>query len=902
MLITSCSVKKDTWSSRTYHAVTTRYNVYFNGRESHRQAVLRLETDHKEDFTQILPIFIYGDEAAAKSIYPDEDICIEKCSKAIDRHSMEIKGKQLNKWIDDSYFLMGQAHFYKQDYGQAKDVFEFVAKQYKDEEIHFDALVWLARTHIERKKFSDAQKILKLIENENAFPDRLKKEFRLVYADYYLKQKNYDYSIIELERALMLTKKRKEKTRLMYILAQLHQKEENAYEANKYYSLVIKNHPPYEMEFYAKINMAMAFDGGNSADIKETLRKMLKDKKNIDYYDQIYYALGELALTERQREEAIDLFIKSTRSSTDNNTQKAKSFLKLADMHFEVKDYRPAQQYFDSTIVFLATDYYRYDEVLRLKNSLGMLVKNIMIIEREDSLQRLAALSEEELEEFIEEQIEAAIKEEKRLQEAAYYEEQERLNRMMNQGDEARRMSEMSGDNSWYFYNETSKTYGAQEFKKLWGNRANEDNWRRSNKVSGGFDGELDMEAMSDEIPPEPTLNQRKDKNFYLASIPNTPEKIEASNKKLKDAHFELGSVYKESMQDIPKAIETFEALVARFDTSEHHPAAYYQLYLLYKNEGDMVKADYYKNKLTEEFFFTDYAKLAENPNYLDQVEESSAAVTDFYKKSLAYYNNGYYSQALASCIQAEENFPVNHLESKFKFLKALSSGKSSLDRAALIADLEALQKEFPSSDEAKEAKEIVLYLTNPPKIEEAVEEKPEANFEKYKYAMESNHTVILIVPENANTDKIKTSISNFNREFFRTTPLNVNAVYLDKTSQMVSVKLFKNSELAMDYYKAFQLNGELLKEINEKNYPIFVISYENYPTFYKDKNVYEYRAFFEAVYIEGQVPEQKTKSKEKPAANPNSKSNNNQESREELDQEPVKDPNARGKGETKGR
>ncbi|MFQ5335851.1 MAG: tetratricopeptide repeat protein, partial [Flavobacteriales bacterium] len=313
LLHSNCSTNKSGFAHRAYHNTTAHYNGYFNGRESFRAGVAQIKTGYTEDYTNILPVFIYGDENAAKSAYPQMDKAIEKCEKVIQRHSIYIKREEYVDWIDDCWFLIGQCHFYKQEYAEAKEKFEYVARQFQEKEIHFEASIWLARTYLQMHNYAKTGKVLDLIREDEGFPLKLKAEYSAVYADYYIRQHNYLLAIPEIRNAIANEKNRKKRVRYLFILAQFYQQEGNYTKASDYFAQVARMNPPYEMEFYAKINRALSYDvgSGNKEEIKKELGKMLRDGKNSDYYDQIYYALAEVYFREGEQDMGIELLKKS---------------------------------------------------------------------------------------------------------------------------------------------------------------------------------------------------------------------------------------------------------------------------------------------------------------------------------------------------------------------------------------------------------------------------------------------------------------------------------------------------------------------------------------------------------------------------------------------------------------
>ena len=350
IVFTSCGTRKNNIVSRFYHGTSTHYNYFFNARERVKQGVATLAAGTQDKYDRILPIFKFGSAAAAKGVFPDMDEAIKKASIAIQRHSIYTKSKhdtklaERNKWIEDCYLLIGQAQFYKYDFWTAIETFQYTSSEYKEGQVRYDALIWLTRSYLELGKVTDAEYLLDYLKNEKAIPLRLKSEYAATAANFYLQRNNIPKAIEEMEHAAAYTRKKDIRARYYFILAQLHQKQGELQPAFAAYTKVIRLNPPYELSFNARINRARCFDA-NSLDanaVKRELTKMLRDEKNKEYLDQIYYALAGIAQQEKKENEAIRLLDLSVNAATSNPTQKALSYKALGDIYYARPQYIPA--------------------------------------------------------------------------------------------------------------------------------------------------------------------------------------------------------------------------------------------------------------------------------------------------------------------------------------------------------------------------------------------------------------------------------------------------------------------------------------------------------------------------------------------------------------------------------
>lgn len=831
----SCTTQKDAFANRAYHAINTKYNGYFNANESFEEGKAKVLNAHKDNFKEILPIYIYPNESSSKSIYPEMDKAIKKCSKVIQRHSMDFTGSELNKWIDESYLLIGKAYFYKQEYDEAKVVFRYIQKRYSKTNSFYPNTLWFARNYIHQEDYYEAGRLLEELEKDNRFPDEMKEELNATFAYFHLSQKNYERTISYLKDAIELCTKKKRQTRWMFILAQLYQKTNESLMADQYYKMVEERSLNYELTFYSQLNRAFAYDAevGNSYEVKQTLLKMARDDKNIEYLDQIYYGLADIYLKEGDEEKGIQFLHLSTKASVNNNEQKGISFLKLGEIYFEKPEYSLAQLNYDSAVAFLPKDFENYENILALKNNLTKIVENILIINTEDSLQRLASMSEEERLSFIEDYIEA-----EKLRKEEEQREKERLEQERKESTEESGLDDplAEGNTDWYFYNSSVLEYGRGEFKRLWGPRPNEDNWRRSDKSSQEMSFE-ELNKGNTGVSTAPDDDPEK----YLAFLPLDSSSIIASHEKIQKALFDLGNIYKENMDDFPNAIKSFEELISRYDSSAYHLSSYYLLYRLWLAEQNSIKANHYKNIILSSYPESDYAQLILNPNYLQELEEAKKEAQKYYEKTYDYYTKGFYRQTHDNCIYAFNSYGDTPLLPKFKLLDALAIGGSS-GKDSLINALTLVAANYSDTEEGKHARKLLGILATEKQDRAAVEDAP-----AYSSDPSSAHLfVVLFKTDEIQIERVKIELSNFNAAYFRLDRLKVQSLELEKGKSMFAIKQFSDSQKALSYQKAFEENTTKLKQTVEKRGDYFIITYDNYALLFKDKRVDLYLSWLE--------------------------------------------------------
>lgn len=834
-----CSTKKNSFTRRAYHNTTTRYNGYFNAKEIMKATDAQLLEEHQDDFSEILPLFIYPDEEKSKSLYPEMDKVIEKCSEAIERHSIYVKKEEHNRWIDDCYSLIGKARFYKREHFNAIEIFEYLAKAYNKKPEKFPALIWLAKTHMELDEMSKAESYLKLMEGGKAPPAKYNSEYNATYADFLIRKKQYDEAIGKLEEALKTTKKRVEKRRYNYVLAQLWLRKKEYSKASEVFTKVIKLRPRYDMMFNAQISRALSFDvgGDDQNDIKKMLTKMLKDAKNKEFQDQIYYALADIAFKENDEPLGIKYLQLSASSSVNNNKQKALAYLRLGELYYNKPKYVPAQNYYDSCVAFLPDTYSDYDKIYVRSKALNNLVENIKVVEKEDSLQKMATD-----ESYRKQVIDELIKKEK--------EEEERQAELAALGNNTN--FDLSNTNSintqsngkWYFYNQTTLGFGFADFKKNWGDRQLEDNWRRSNKQSTvNFDEE--GTTANDSINNDSVaVNPKTTPEYYLQFLPLDDKTMNVSHNKIIEALYALGNIYREDFQDYPQSINSFETLLERYDTCRYKLPSWYNLYRISLLINDDKMKEKYKSLILSQYPESEYARIIQDPTYNKVTRENRKRVDNYYSIVYEYYKDHKYSTVLTRCEKAKAIFADNHIQHKFDFLAAMSVGHTSPIDTFKVA-LQNIIDQYPNEEVATEAQRILDLIKKGINVA-----SPQTNNNSttsiYDYKPDDKYTFVAVVPSNdKRTNKYKVDVSNFNTNYYSSKTLNVSSIFLNSLNQILIVKELENEEAAIDYYKSFKLNKDYLEELNSKKYQYFFISNDNFIIFYKDKNIPNYLNFF---------------------------------------------------------
>lgn len=846
-----------------------------------KEAEKELAKLSKDNYTATLPIYNYPDKTELGPCLSHLDRTIEKSSKAIHKHSMMFKGKEYVKTIDDAYFLMAKSYFYKQDYVQAQRVLNYIVHTYPKSNIRNEAEVLLARTQIRQGYFSSADELLETIRYMNE--KKNKKNFAVLFnaakAEYHLtapdgdKQEAIDY----IGNALANHPKREFRTRLQLILGELYENLGQQAEAQKNFKEVIKKSNNYEMTFCAQMHLAANYDGteSNRNAITKQLNKMLEDKKNENYRDQIYYAFSEIARIDEETDLRMEYLAKSVSASTENNYQKTFSSITLADLYFEENEYREAQHYYDTAMLAIPKNYPNYEELRKKSNVLKDLVDKLDEIDLQDSLLRIANLPESQRNAWVRKMIADYTEAERK----AAAEEAERMLAMQNAASYANINNQSGGNGKWYFYNQALVTAGQQDFYRRFGNRKLEDNWFISNKAQISFD---DMALMNDPSLAKDTVDYDEDGNpipkretdpkkeaYYLQDLPLTPGAKDTANAIIAKDLYETGFMYQDLLGDTKRACASFESLLQRYPKSEYALPAIYMLYTLYQKSGNS-KAETYKNTILTQYAETDYAKLIQDPNYYQKLAAREKTLENQYEQVYADFTNKRWKNVVAAADAAIPNCTDATLQSQYAYLRAIAAGQV-YNQDTLIVGMTNIVTKYAQEPVAELAR---YYLSNFSKEQiqksmgveagdtvknEALQQVIKANEPQKPSAFvfnakDQHYIVLLVKTAELPLQTVKQNITTFNKTYFSLKKLTVSSFFIDNQRQMVTISKYEDSADAMDYYQILVKDEVFKGDIDKGSIVVYAMSSNNYTTFYNKRAEREsYPAFFKDNYLKNQ-------------------------------------------------
>ena len=850
------SSKKNTLIKRTYHNVTAHYNGYFNAKLRIDNAERQQEKAFQDKFEDILPIFKIEKPTAdgaknAKSSNQALDEAIKKASIVIQRH-------EISKWIDDCYYEIGRAHFYKKDYFTAAETFQFIAGKYRNTEPGNLSYIWLIKSYVILKKYQQAESVINIALASESFPKKYLPELFASTAYFYIERRNYTKAIEYLEKNIPLEKKKSKIYRHTYILAQLYEKINEPSKAGLNYRKVVKLNPPYDMMFNARINAARLAQSQTAAsrkNMEKELLKMLKDDKNIEFKDQIYYGLGLIYEKEKDEKKTIDTYRKSADYNVGNIGQKGKTFLKLASIYYNKKSYENAQMYYDSAYTFLPKSHEEFDVVVERKNSLLKLVINLKVINREDSLMRLSKMPEKDRIDFVDKLVKREIEEKKKKEEEQKRLAEAALNNIAGAGSENNpnnpTPSKPGASTTWYFYNVQARGMGANEFIRKYGKRNLEDNWRRSNKesITNIFANNEETEVQEIVDPKDPTKkvnDEDKLKKKYLSDIPITQEATNASIDKMVRAYYNIGQFYREDIIDLKESIKSYENALLRFPENKLEPEIYFNLYRLYSQLNNQKQSDYYKNLLLSKYPNTVLAKVALDPSYTSEAKALDKNAQLFYDNLYTAYKDGNYQSVIIAKSRIDSVYSITSIAPRYAYLYALAQSKVN-GNEVLEKYLNELITKYPSSDAASAARENLKKL-NDLKNPELAKTKAIAE-EIYVVENKAKYHVMISTNIKANLKQSIQNIVKFNSIQFALLNLNLNNELIGSNEQIITVYNFEDFAKAKEYVNLLTKSEAELIKFNKEPYFISIISDTNLKTLKKNKSIKEYIVFYISNY-----------------------------------------------------
>lgn len=902
LALVSCSTKKNTWSSRTFHYITARYNVNFNAKEALKKGEKAIDKANVDDYNEILPIYTISNHSNAEAASGEMTTVIEKSQKCIKLHSIVKKPKsdpkkrnnpeykaflakeEYNSQVQEAWLLMGKAQFYQLDFAASAATFSYIIAHFSDNfDVCSEARLWLARSYYEQEWFYEAEDVLNKM-NDKSFNQNTSKMFVTVKADLLLKEGHLADAVPFLETALE-NASRKDKARISFVYAQVLERLGRYDEAYEKYDYTIKRSTPYVMEFNSFLGKSRCYKGRDYSEVLADLRHLLKRQSNGDYQDQIYNAIAELYMRNGDEEQAISYYKLSIEKSTRNGIDKAKSLLSLGDIYYGKEEYCEAQPLYKEAVSILPLEYDGYRDISTRSQDLDMLVQNIRTVQLEDSLQALAALPEQEriakVKKVLEEQAKAEEEERRRLEEEARNQELREQNQAVAQNGLS--LGE-SADKSWYFYNQSLISRGKVDFQKNWGRRVLEDDWRRSNKIISSVDDEpiADEESDEESSDSETVDNTQTDEDSEtvarlsggdarlasaLRQIPTTAARKEQSDLMIADALHNMFMVYNDRIENYPKAVETIEELERRFPSYAEVPSDYYRLYRRYIRTNETYFAQQTKNKILSDYGDSKYAALLRNTTVTDGESQDTKAER-LYRTTYEAFLSGDASSVNKNSALAQTLYPDSKLIPKFMFLEAIINGRS--EGSEMFKErLKRLIDKYPESEITPLARNMVALAGQGNEIQSgsmvstisAERTAVVVSEEEYADALQKagftydplgKHLfVILMECDEKQKNDILFSIAGYNFTRFMIKSYDLEVRNYEQGLFALAVSGMDNLDESIWYQDNLLSDLDVRTALKDVNYRAFAISVDNYGKIFDKESSDKYIEFYQSNSLE---------------------------------------------------
>ena len=902
LILTGCSTQKNTAQSRWWHAFNAKYNTYYNGTLAYIDGSLEKETGNKDNYTEQIPLYTVSNKNSREIGKANFDRAIEKCEKAIHQHSIKrrpewtknrrktakdiewLSRREYNPFLWKAWMLMGRSQFYQGDFESAAATFSYMSRLYATQPaIYGKARAWLAKCYIEQNWNYDAEDVIRNILRDSIHW-RAQKEWDYTFADYYIHTGNAEQAIPYLRKVISHEMRRKQKAREWYLMGQLQASIGNKKEAYKAFRHVIRQNPPYELAFNARIAMTEVMAKDNAGKMISRLKRMAASDNNKEYQDQIYYAIGNIHLSRKDTLQAITAYEKGNQKSTRNGIEKGVLLLHLGDLYWTKEKFSDARRCYGEAIGLLDKDRKDYQQLANRSKVLDELVPYTDAVQLQDSLQQLARMSEKERNAAIDRVIDALKKKEKEERNRKAEEEAESTlrqdggNLANNNNFASSNSPQKNNENSantpangqWYFYSPLTVSQGKAQFQKLWGKRDNVDNWQRINKTvvanASGAEEITDeqRDSLAQAAEQEELLKQTSDsavndphrREYYLAQIPFTPEQLAESNKLLEDGLYHAGVIFKDKLDNLPLSRKSLLRLVNNHPDYAHLDDAYYHLYLLYSRERKPEMAQTYLQKLKAEYPESPWTTLLSDPYYAENAKRGVQIEDSLYTLTYQAFRDGEYDKVERNAQISRNRFPDGANRDKFLFIGGLSKLNDG-DIKSCLADLKEVVSKYPNSRLSEMAGMIIngvdagrrlyggKFDLNDVWTRRSIELNDRDSTRQKGYSPERNASFVFLLaydPDKTNENQLLFEMSKYNFTSYMARYFDINIEDLEGLHRM-QISGFNSYDEARQYANAVYQQPAIKRLLG--NVRAYVISEPNLKLLGTSHTYEEYEKFY---------------------------------------------------------
>ena len=888
MVLAGCSTQKNTWTSRVFHQTKVRYNIFYNGDVAFIEGQKAITTANEDDYTGILNLYPVSNHTAAAASASQMDVTIEKCRKSIKLHSIKAKPKpnpkkrnkpkykawlqqeEFNKEIARAWIRLGEAEFHKGDFLGSIGTFRYIEKHYSyDPDMVAQCQLWVARAYGELGWYYEAEDMLRKVKM-----DDLKRKHASLYssvsADVLIKVGLYHEAIPFVKLALPDEKRTVYRPRFAYVLGQLYEREGKKEEAITYYRKAIRLTPPVVMDFNARLHIAQ-LRGKSSL---KRLKSMLRQSKYKDNLDQIYGAMGNIVLAERDTVQALEYYGKAIEAATQGGMNKAEILVRAADLLYQLHEYELAQPDYREAVTILPSEHKDYSRVLKLSESLDGLVKELGTVTLQDSLQALSRLPEEEQRKVAERIVAELIEQEKKAEEEA--KQAARNREIEDDGPLSVDTRNMLGGGAqsadWYFYNAPLIKSGKQEFQRRWGRRPLEDNWRRLSKTATASmfadnteseEWEMDSVATDSTQQSAPAavamVTDDHQPEYYLQQIPRTEEDFYLSDSLIADALYNLVYIYKDELDDRVASDATLEEMHRRFPQDRRMPDLLYMQYLTAMRDSDETGMNLIRERLLSEYPDSKQAMIVRDPQYFDKLRRMAQQQDSLFEQTYNAFASNRFQEVKANKTYFEQEYPLSPLMPRFLFLNAIAVARSE-GQDAFIVQLRDMVERYPENELSAMAKDFLAMMgqgmesqkgaitSNLNELRGAGATQEEAEVAEKTFSPDTNlpSYVLVVLPEQdeALLNRLLYQVALFNFSQFLIRDFDIRQMPIFGEQSALRISRFDTMAEAQWYIGLTEQNSDLQNELQTAGVQVLPITEENFQLLNTKYSLEEYKAF----------------------------------------------------------
>ena len=900
-VITSCSTKKNTASTRWWHSFNARYNTYFNGSQAFIEGSLEKENGNHDDHTQLIPLYTVTNKNSKTLGSGQFDRAIEKSEKTIHQHSIKarpvwnksrrktqkdiewLNRREYNPFLWHAWLLLGKSQFQKGEFEEASATFGYMARLYQTQPVILArARAWQAKCYAEMGWLYEAEDLITK-QRRDSIPYKAVADWDYTLADYHIRSEHWPEAVTYLRKAIKHERRRKQRARMWFLMGQIEALQghrQNAYDAFRH---VIRLSPPYELEFNARIAQSEVMA---TMDVRKTikkLRRMAASDNNKDYLDQVYYAIGNVYLTQKDTARAIAAYEEGNKKATRSGTEKGVLLLQLGNLYWQQEKYSDARRCYGEAIGLLDRDRPGYKELAERSKVLDELVPYTDAIHLQDSLQQLAAMPEAERNKAIDRVIEELIrkeKEEERAQQEAEAEQQLQQNGGVNtptsQPLTPQRPTTNQQENAiWYFYNPQAVSQGKQRFEQQWGRRPNADNWQRSNLTVVKLDSENSENSedsensnqdtvagdslASDTTAPDSISSDPHTREYYLAQIPFTEEQKAASDAIIMESLLRAGIILKDKLDNLTLSHQMLYRLVNQYPDYEHNDEAWYHLYLIYARQGRWAEADMALAQMKQRHAESQWTILLSDPYYAENQRFGQHIEDSIYAATYNAFREERYQEVASNVRLSAERFPKGQNRAKFLFIEGLSLLNNN-QADSCVARMRQIVEQYPESEVSEMAGQIVKGVQQGRRLQggrmtaadiwrqrQNLEHPNDStNIDTLSTQRDTRYTFILAYsPDSVDQNQLLYDIAKYNFTSYLVRNFDIN-IDTDGSISRMMVSGFRSYDEALQYAHQLTANLQMKQRlagcrqiiISDQNLPLLgtVFSYDDYDIFFHEE------------------------------------------------------------------